>query len=382
MLPKILLVTRNFPPLIGGMEKLNFNICRALKSSFSLSLAGPEGSQQFHDLKSFTEFPVKPLWKYVLVSLFKTLILAVRVKPKIVFCGSGAAIVAGFFSAKITGASLVCYLHGLDIIVDSKIYKWFFLPLIRKSDLILVNSNHTAQLAKFAGVNSNIVKILPPGTDLPELRCKNEVAKSFREKYQLDSNPFILIAGRITERKGIKEFIVNVMPKLLLSIPTIQLVIVGDEAVDAMKNKKGIKSDIIEIIEKLNLNENVKLIGSVNNELFSGALFAANCLVFPVLNIPNDVEGFGMVAIEAAAHGLPTIGFSVGGIPDAISNNQSGWLVESGNYDAMLHKILESQMLSPSNNITAENCIEFAKQFSWDSFEQHLNSAFKELQHG
>jgi len=366
---KILLVTRNFPPLMGGMEKLNFNVFDALSSKYDVFIAGPEGSQKFHKANIFTVFPVKPLWKYVFFSVCKTVSFSIKIKPDIVFCGSGAAVLAGYFSARLTGASLVCYLHGLDIIVENKIYQWLFLPLIRKSELILVNSQHTYCLAIAAGIDPLQIKILPPGTDFPDHANKLEASKKFRFKYEMNM-PFILIVGRITARKGIAEFISNVMPVVTSVHPQLQLVIIGDEAVDAMKNSAGVKKNIIATVEALKLQDNVKLIGSVSDEMLSAAFFSAEMLIFPVLNIANDVEGFGMVAIEAAAHGLPTVGFSVGGIPDAISNNNSGWLVSSGDYSQMCQVILERYALPKFS--MSEQCIEFAKQFSWNLFGAEL----------
>lgn len=371
---KILLITRNFPPLMGGMEKLNFNIFRVLSSTYDVFVAGPEGSNKYHKLNVYTEFPVKPLWRYVVFSLFKSICLALKVKPNIVFCGSGAAILAGYFSAKLTGATLVCYLHGLDIIIDSKIYQWLFLPLIKKSDLILVNSNHTCELAVATGIDSLKIKIIPPGVDLPSTSNKVEVTQQFRLAYNLGNAPFILIAGRITARKGIAEFVANVMPALVAVYPDLKLLVVGAEAGDAMKSAAGVTDNIVRAISALNLEGNVKLIGSVDDSTLSAAFFSAKALVFPVLNIVNDVEGFGMVAIEAAAHGLPTIGFSVGGVPDAIGHEVSGWLVQSGDYKNMEQRINALLSAAFSSELKEREIINYAKEFEWCRFEEKLKN--------
>lgn len=279
---------------------------------------------------------------------------------------------AGYFSAKLTNASLVCYLHGLDVIVDSKIYQWFFLPLIKKSNLILVNSKHTRGLAIAAGIDPLCIKILSPGVALPDLSNKVAASQQFRLKYNIGDAPFILIAGRITARKGIAEFIKNVIPNITAVHPELQLIIIGDEAVDAMKHLAGIKDNILATVNALNLQANVKLLGSVDDAMLSAAFFSAEMLIFPVLNIANDVEGFGMVAIEAAAHGLATAGFAVGGVPDAISHNNSGWLVSPGDYSQLSSVILDVCSSPKSDLVTSERCIEFAKQFSWELFSAEL----------
>ncbi len=87
--------------------------------------------------------------------------------------------------------------------------------------------------------------------------------------------------------------------------------------------------------------------------------------VFPVIEIPGDVEGFGMVAIEAASQGVPTVAFRVGGIPDAIADGVSGRLIAPGDYAALSDAI--GQYLAPSDDRAAlrDACIAHARAFDW-----------------
>lgn len=369
---KVLHVTRNFPPLIGGMEKLNLHIFNALDMYFNASISGPKGSSEYHSSLSYVEFSPAPLWRYLISSLFNTFKFARKERPDIIFCGSGASIVAGYLSAKFTGAKLVCYLHGLDIIARSIIYQQFFIPLIKKSNLLIVNSRHTCNLALMAGFESKKIKILPPGTNIPKYDDKEFLKHSFLGKYNLNDSPFILIAGRLTKRKGVKEFIQQVMPDLISQYPHLKLVIIGDDATQAIANQNGIKASIEQQVNALGLQDNIFLMGSVDDKTLSAAFFCAEMLVFPVLDLPNDVEGFGMVAIEAAAHGLSSIGFRVGGVPDAISTSKSGWLVEPGNYQEMRGIIAQNLSNSVDKKITSDTCIAFAKEFEWEKFGEKL----------
>ncbi|GGY62896.1 glycoside hydrolase [Cellvibrio zantedeschiae] len=360
------------------MEKLNFNIFHALNSHFEVSVSGPTGSSSFHKVSSFVEFPSAPLWFYLISSLLKTLRLARSERPNIVFCGSGAAILAGYFSAKLTGAKLVCYLHGLDIVAKSIVYQLIFIPLIKKSDLLLVNSRHTCNLALRAGFDSGRIKILSPGTFIPEHTDSLHLKRSFCKKYKLQDVPFLLIAGRITKRKGIEEFIVHVMQKLVSQHPELTLVVIGDEALQAIKQHDGVKEKIVQRVYALGLQDNVRFLGGVDDQTLSAAFFSAKMLVFPVLDLANDVEGFGMVAIEAAAHGLCSVGFSVGGVPDAISTEKSGWLVEPGHYDEMRDVILDKLKVNSLDKITSETCIDFAREFEWKKFNEKLYAVLNE----
>ena len=95
------------------------------------------------------------------------------------------------------------------------------------------------------------------------------------------------------------------------------------------------------------------------------AYLAADVHIFPFRQLPNDPEGFGMVAIEAATHGLPTVAFATGGIVDAVSENISGHLIEPGNYKEFASAVLD--VLS-NGKAMRNTCIEFSNNFDWILF--------------
>ena len=101
----------------------------------------------------------------------------------------------------------------------------------------------------------------------------------------------------------------------------------------------------------------------------SAAYRAANVHVFPVREISGDVEGFGMVAVEAAAHGLPTVAYAVGGVPDAVSDGVSGALVEPG--DSAAFADAASRWLHADNDARAA-CRVFAERFAWPRFDAEI----------
>jgi phosphatidyl-myo-inositol dimannoside synthase len=118
----------------------------------------------------------------------------------------------------------------------------------------------------------------------------------------------------------------------------------------------------------------VRLLGAVDDQTLSDAYFGADVMVFPVLNLPGDVEGFGMVAIEAAAHGLPTVAFAIGGVPDAVADGESGWLVAPGDNGAFAKKVL-ALLDVPQRDEFAECCRHHAGRFEWSEFGQRLQMA-------
>jgi len=267
----------------------------------------------------------------------------------------------------------VVYLHGLDIIAPSRIYQWFWLPFIRACDLVLVNSGNTAKLATERGVRAERVSVLHPGTDVPEL--DPERGKEFRTRFQLGERPILLSVGRLTRRKGLAEFVTRALPSIVSTWPTAILLIIGEEASDALHTQAGSERErILAAAKAAQVESNILFIGRCDQDSLSAAYQAAQAHVFPVLEQIGDVEGFGMVALESAAHGLRTVAFAVGGVPDAVSESKSGLLVASGDYPRFAQAVGEllSSAQTDEGRVKAR---EFAAGKDWVAFGRQLRSA-------
>lgn len=370
--PKLLFVTRNFPPLTGGMERLNHQAFLSLGEHYQATLCGPEGASEFLlPGTGVVEVPLAPLSRFLLFVQWSSLILAWRERPNIVYSGSGVTAPAALLAGRAVGARTVCYLHGLDIVADHPLYRHVFLPAIRKIDRIIVNSRHTGELAQAAGIAASRITIVNPGVTLPDWAGRDRARLRFREAHGLGERPILLAAGRLTQRKGLAEFIRYSIPSIREQIPDVLLLIMGGEATSALKHQNGIEVNIRATIDELNLAACVHLMGAVNDSTLSDAYFAADVMVFPVLDLPGDVEGFGMVAVEAAAHGVPTVAFKVGGVPDAVADGVSGWLVEPGNYESFTRRVLTlfGSTLRDNSN---QQCLRHAEKFEWAKFGQRL----------
>jgi phosphatidyl-myo-inositol dimannoside synthase len=372
--PRLLFVSRNLPPLTGGMERLNFQVYEALRAASSIRVCGPAGVEAFLAAGDLGKaVAMRPLLRFLLQCQWHAWRLARAFKPQWVYSGSGVTAPAAWFAARATGARVVSFLHGLDIVADHAVYRALFLPAIRCCDLLLVNSAHTARLARQAGVDAQKIRVLHPGVALPEWSAREPRRVAFRMQHGYGDRPLILIAGRLTVRKGVVEFIDNVMPGLLAEFPDALLLVVGEEPALALQHRAGVTDAIKQAAARLRQPQAVRMLGRVSDEELTEICFAADLMAFPVQDLPGDVEGFGMVAVEAAAHGLPVAAFAVGGVPDAVVDGESGWLLASGDYSSML-TVLGNYLRLPetARNEQRERCRAFASGFAWEHFGRRL----------
>lgn len=383
---RLLIITRNFPPLVGGMERLNYHIYLELTKEFDVAIAGPKGCEKYLSPQTkFTLFPHKPLGLFLLKSFTSAYRLAIKEKPDLIIAGSGVTAIIALIAARSLGAKAMIFIHGLDILFPNPTYQLLFLPAIRSCDGIWVNSEHTSTLAKQKGIAPKKINILHPGVTLPQDNKAFSSQVKFKEKYGISANRKILLSvGRLTHRKGLAEFIQYCLAKIVQKHPDILLLIVGNNAKDALNKQANILEKIEQATHTANVKDHVLTLGQLSEDDLSQAYICSELLVFPVLNLPGDVEGFGMVAIEAAAHGLPTVAFAVGGVTDAVGHGISGWLVEQNNYEEFTQTVLNylSNLHGPKSQIvTKQTCRQHATKFSWDRFGYQLTNTCKDILH-
>jgi phosphatidyl-myo-inositol dimannoside synthase len=371
LLGRVLLVTRNLPPLVGGMERLNQQMAHALVARSQLTVAGPEGAA-VSGATRVLEAPISPLWRFFVSSLLNVLF---RAKGKFdwVIAGSGLMAPLAWLAAKARGARFAVYLHGLDLVVPSRPYQYLWLRFIRRCDVAIVNSRNTAELAVHKGVARQKIFILNPGTRIPEDSSTDQVGRG--ERQDLGSRgPVLLSVGRLTRRKGLAEFVEHAFPKIRSAQPHATLLIIGEEAKNALHGVTGHERERINrAAERAGVLEGIRFEGGCDDETLYRTYRASQCHVFPVIDVPGDVEGFGMVALEAAAHGLPTVAFGVGGVPDAIADGVSGKLVPAGDYATFAAAVLEViASKAKQTGFQPEAMQQFAARHSWPEFGKRL----------
>jgi phosphatidyl-myo-inositol dimannoside synthase len=367
---RILLVTRNLPPLIGGMERLNWHMADELSKYAEVKVVGPMGAAAVKpENVQVLESPLKPLVLFMLIALCKAFWTAVCFKPNVIIAGSGLTAPLVWLVSKLIGAKSVVYLHGFDITAAHWVYQKIWVPFFKRMDFVIVNSTPTKILALNSGVLEKNISIVHPGVTLPVSAQSPNAIQYFKKKYNLEHKKILLSVGRLTTRKGLKEFVENSLAYIVQQEPDVILVVVGESPKNSLGAGLQTREEILEAAKKNQIENHILFLGVItDNEQLAVIYETVDVHVFPVRHIPDDPEGFGMVAIEAAAHGLPTVAFATGGIIDAVKDGVSGYLVEKNNYEMLAKKVIE--VLKQPRNV--EECNEFAKEFEWSTFGRKI----------
>lgn len=367
---KIMHITRNMPPLVGGMERLNWHLADELSKQHRIHIVAPEDARTGRPTGTdFSGVPLTPLWFFLIKALITSILEARKFRPDIIIAGSGLTAPIAWIVAKLYHARSMAYLHGLDITVNNIFYRWLWLPFIRRMDLTFVNSHFTEKAATDAGAKQSALKVIFPGVTLADSGPTTGDVDQFLLANQLSERKILLSVGRLAARKGIQEFVSYSLPKIVEKVPSATLVVIGDAPTHSLHAREQSRQAILAEAEKHGLTNNIKFLGRVSNETLLSAYKAASVHVFPVKHDPYDPEGFGMVAIEAAAHGVPTAAFATGGILDSVASGVSGLLTDQGDYTGLAESVVQ---LIENKQAYAKSAADYAKRFSWAEFGVEL----------
>ena len=369
---KILIVTRNLPPLIGGMERLNWHIADELSKNHKIIVISHSKAKfEAPPDTSFYGVRLNPLPLFLLLAFMTTFWVCLRQRPDILFAGSGLTAPIATFWAKFFRKKSIVYIHGLDIGTNNKLYNLLWIPFIRSSDQIIANSSPTYDICLKKRVNEKNLSIIHPGVSFPPQPRNEQLIQQLKSQYDLQDKKILISVGRLTERKGLNEFIDLSFSKIVKAIPNTVLVVIGDTPNQSLNKNLQSKELILSTVKKHNIDNNIIFTGNISDDdVLSSFYYLADLHIFPVKHIPEDPEGFGMVAIEAAAHGTPTVAFATGGIVDAVQHEKTGYLIENQDYQRMTDKVIE--ILEKKTLISEQTCMQYAEQFAWGNLKIKL----------
>jgi phosphatidylinositol alpha-1,6-mannosyltransferase len=236
------------------------------------------------------------------------------------------------------GPPYIFWAHGEDVTVglSSRQYALTMRQVYRHASAAIANCHNTARLIESTGWHRNHVRVVYPGVDSLRFNPDADV-DNLRSRFAARGELLLLSLSRLQPRKG-HELVLRALPRLLRDMPGIRYVIVGEG---------GERPRLEALAKDLQLDRGVVHFTGEVPELEVPAYYAAcDVFVLPTRVTPPDFEGFGLVFLEAAAAGKPSVGGRNGGVPEAVAEGETGMLVGGEDVDE-LARALRSLCESP-----------------------------------
>ena len=342
----------------------------ALAADHELTIIGPTGGELHCPANvRYLGCPPSPAL-FLPCALTKVFLEARRRNWRLILGGSGVVAPVTRLIARLFKLPAGVLVHGLDLVAKSRVYQQVFVPAIRGHDIIIANSENTRRLAIERGCAEERLRIVNPGCRIPTAAEAPDTG-AFRRSHDLEDARIVLFVGRIIKRKGLIPFITRAWSDIAAGVEHSRLVIVGDSPADAVMRNASEARELNDAVDRTP-PDSIRFLGKVDDSALAACYASADCLVFPLIPVNGDVEGFGMVATEAAAWGTPTIAFRVGGVADAVSDELSGRLIPPGDYETFTTAVVEACLESPYDRDDIRN---FASVYSWERYSQQLREA-------
>ncbi len=327
---KSLLITSDFPPILGGQSALFAQLWKSLPEGRGLVLA-PHTSNG-REIDSQFPFPVRRIHLPLGDSLREKSSKVARLfrearsfcresSVERIYCGQVfTAGMVGYLLLKKLGIPYCPFVCGADLMEyqHHPLYSRLLKRIFHYADGVFVISIFTAKLVADFGVPWEKIKLLHPYIDTGFYQGEDR-SEELRRRLGLEGKRVLLTMARLVERKGI-DIVLRVLPGIVKDVPDLHYLVVG-EGPDRARLQKMCKD--------LGLQSHVTFAGVVPMEDIPDyyRLCESFIMVSRTLDSGN-VEGFGIVYIEANAAGKPVIGGKSGGVPDAVVDGVTGLLVE------------------------------------------------------
>ena len=347
-----IIVTRSFPPEIGGMQNLMWGLTNELSKNHMIKVFADhhENHKILDEQVSYSIERVggiKFLRKYRKAKLIDQFIKENKVE----------GIIADHWKSLEhlkTNKKKICLIHGKEINHEKKTsLNKRVLEVLNNVETIVANSQYTKDLAIKLGVKEYKIIIINPGVDkVQELEKKkfNKVENLLKHK-----SPRLITVSRFDKRKNHAK-IIMALRNLKQIYPNIIYICVGhgDE-----------EENIRKLVAELGLQPQVMFFKDISNELKNALVAKSNIFVMPSVVHKKSVEGFGIAYVEAAQYSVPSLGGRDGGASDAIEHEKTGLICNGNELDEIyssINSMLENNKYLEYGKAAKDQC----DKFQWD----------------
>lgn len=377
---KILLVTNDFGPRAGGIETFVIGLLERIKGHEVTVFTSQQGDTSVYDQQWLDKFGVRvvrdkskillPSWR---VTRAAKKIVAVKNIDVVVF-GAAAPLALMSPSLRKSGVKkIIALTHGHEV-WWAKIFP-FKLAIKR----IGKNVDHLTYLGEFTRQAisealsrksaAEMVKIAP-GIDTAHFIPQPDAMQK-RKELGLQDKKIIISVGRLVHRKG-QDSLIQAMPAVLKKIPNAHLLLVGEGPY---------KKHLEKLVIRLSLKQNVTFAGRIMYDRLPSYLSAADLFAMPSRSrfFGLEVEGLGIVYLEASACGIPVVAGNSGGAPDAVLEGVTGLCVDGTNIEQITRAIVEiCRDAERASHMGAAGRNWIVDQWRWDIWSKEFNALLVE----
>jgi len=347
-----LIVTRAFPPELGGMQSLMWGLTKEMSKNFMIKVFADyqEGHKEFDKKENFSIERVggiKFLRKIRKAQLINEFLKENKVQGIIADHWKSLELIN-------TDKKKYCLIHGKEInhpkgsSLNKRIIK-----VLNNVEKVIANSEYTKNLAVNNGVNKDKVIVINPGVDPVQELNKKSLEKV--ESLLKVKSPRLITISRFDKRKN-HEKIIMALRNLKQIHPDIVYICIGygDE-----------EENIKNLVKELDLGSQVMFFKDISSELKNSLLAKSDIFVMPSIIHKTSVEGFGIAYVEAAQYGVPSLGGKDGGASDAISHDKTGLICDGDNLDD-IYSSLNSMIDNKKYHVFGKNAKEYVSKFQWE----------------
>ena len=346
-----LIVTRSFPPELGGMQSLIWGLSKEMSKNFMIKVFADyqENHKEFDNEENFSIERVggiKFLRKIRKAQLINEFLKDNKVKGIIADHWKSLELIK-------TDKKKFCLIHGKEInhpvgsSINRRIKK-----ILSETEKIIANSEYTKNLAINKGIDKDKVKVINPGVHTAEKldhKSLNKVESLLKIK-----SPRLITVSRFDKRKN-HEKIIMALRNLKQLYPNIVYICIGHgEEEDKLKK----------LVQELDLSSQVMFFRDISNNLKNALIAKSNIFVMPSIIHKTSVEGFGISYVEAAQYGIPSLGGKDGGASDAIEHGKTGIICDGNNLDE-IYSSLKLMIENKKYIELGKNAKQFVSKFQW-----------------
>ncbi len=385
---EILFITHKYPPSVGGMEKQSFELTQRMKKHAVVHLlCCANGESKLHFF-----------WQ-----LKRNIQQKLDQHPGISMLHFNDGLAAAFCSGTedFPGILRTVTLHGLDVVYPNAFFQKKILPRIGRFQGIIAVSQATAAACVERGIDPQKVHVIPNGVDhdLADYVPKSEEQQQFQRDYNIDFNGkrTLILMGRPVLRKGFSWFLRSVFPLLEKDF---QVLIIGPfrrekpfsatllKILPATFRKQlellfGMPSDedaVRDLLKSPELKGRVQHLGKLPLSDIMQIMSASTAFLMPNIQVEGDMEGFGLVCLEANLRGLPVIAANLEGITDAVQDGKNGWLLPSQNVGVWVAALSKLDYEPAASTAFGQQARQYVlDHFGWEKMTAEYYQYFEEL---